>query len=475
MKARSIDCESRPTLKDESGMALLVAIVVAVLLTLIGLSLTSSSMTELWVTTEFEAYEKASIIADAAFNLARDDLRGKDLTVVLSTPTPTPRFRDYTEPEEGSYAARNPITPLEARSINFDNPPYPLGVRNAYGLLTPPLGLPLGGGRYFASVSDNEDEAPLGLPEDYRVDSDYTIYMRVMGVHRGMGREVGDAERGGKNSIAILEGLLRRDLSFDLASPMTLYGPDVTATFNGNAFDLVGDDEHPAVTVLNNDEANGDAQTAYQSMLDAIANKGHVEGESGPDGVSIQDGTQEVRDSENPDATNVFDPLFLLRFIQYLAAVADSTFTEDAHFSGEESAVFGTPENPEITVAQGDLILTGDGVGAGVLVVQGALDVGGSFHFDGIVLVVGEGVIDMHGANKDLVGGVYVARIEGPDENGNYTFGIPDIYIQGNSNFIFDSENLRMAINLLPFKTLSMREITPEVEPRPANGTPVLQ
>ncbi len=447
----------------ERGIALLLAVVVAVLLTMIGLSLTSSSIAELSVTTEFEAHEKASIIADAAFNIARNELRGQDLTVVLSTPTPALKFMDATDPVAGSYAARNPISPLEARSIDFNNPPYPKGARTAFGLLTPPQGVAMGSGRYFASIADNEDEMPLGLPDDPRVDTDYTVYMRVIGVHRGMGPQSGNLQLGGKNSIAILEGLMRRDLSFDLSSPMTFYGPDVNASFNGNAFDLVGDADHPAVTVLNNDGAAGDGATAYQSMLDALGNKGTVVGEPGPDGPSVQDGTQEVRDSENPDATNVFDPMFLLRFIHYISAVADNLYTSDAHLSGDE-AVFGNVDAPEITVAQGNLSLTGGGSGAGILIVQGNFELGGSFRYDGIVLVVGEGNLNMHGANKDLVGGVYIARIE-RDADGNPYFGVPTIRVQGNSNFIFNSGNLRMAINILPMKTLSLREITPELEP----------
>ena len=75
----------------QRGVALLLAIIVAVLLSLIGLSLTRSSMTEFTMSNEFEAHEKALIIADAAFNLAKDDLRGRDLTTTLSTPTEVPR------------------------------------------------------------------------------------------------------------------------------------------------------------------------------------------------------------------------------------------------------------------------------------------------------------------------------------------------------------------------------------------------
>ncbi len=450
-------------LDRQRGVALLLAIVVAVLLSLIGLSLTRSSMTEFNMSNEFEAHEKALIIADAAFNMAKDDLRGQDLTTLLSTPTNVPKYLEYQASPEGSPGRRNPIHPYQARNIDFDHPPYAIGSDTQYGFMTPGEGALMGTGRYFARIADNQDEAPLGLSDNPRVDQDYQVFLRVLAVHRGSVSEVNTVGTSGKNSLAILEGILRRDLSFDLASPLVVYGPNVNAAFNGNSYDLVGDANHPAVTVLNNDPASGDASAAYQSMLNALSgSRGRVVGQSGPDGVSLEDGTQEIRDSGNPDATNVFDPAFLVRFASFLAAFADNVYTQDTHLSG--GTVLGTPDNPEVTVALGDLTLTGGGRGAGILVVRGSFELGGAFDYDGLVLVVGEGDMWLHGANKNLTGGVYVARVE-DDGQGNRTFGVPSIRISGNSNFVFDSDDLKMAINILPMKVISLREVTPDMEP----------
>lgn len=447
----------------ERGMALLFAIVVAVLLSLIGLSLTRSSMTEFSMSNEFEAHEKALLIADAAFNLARDELRGKDLSEVLAAPTDVPQYVSYEAPAEGSQAARNPLDPYEARNINFNNPPSPIASRTGYGFLTPAGGVAMGTGRFFACITDNDDEAPLGLLNDPRVDQDYTIYLRVLATHRASMSEMNRVGTAAKNSIAILEAVLRRDLSFDLSAPLTIYGQDVNATFSGNAFDLIGDNEHPAVTTLFDDLPGGDADEAYQSLKDALGNKGTVVGEPGPDGLSLQDGTQEIRESENPDATNAFDPTFLLRFANYLAASADNYYTGDTELSGL-GVRLGTPDNPEITVATGNLAISGGGRGAGFMVVRGALEIGGAFDYDGIILVVGEGNAWLHGTNKTITGGMYVVRVEN-DEDGNPVFGIPTVTIEGNSNFVFDAGDLKMAINILPLKTISLREVTPDLDP----------
>ncbi|MFQ5741320.1 MAG: hypothetical protein ACE5JX_20165, partial [Acidobacteriota bacterium] len=307
--------------RDERGSALILALVVGSLLSLIGLSLTFSSMNEFAMSNEFEAHERALIVAEAGYKLVKDGLRGQDLTAALSASSLVPKYLEYQEAEPGSYAARNPLNIYEARNIDFENPPAALGSRNANGFVTPPQGTSLGTGRYFASLSDNLDETPLGLPEDPLLDSDFTVNLRVMGVQRTGPSEVNSVGTSIKNALAIVEATLRRDLSFDLSSPLAVYGSDVQATFNGNAFDIIGDNEHSAVTVINDDPAGGDAGQAYDSMLAALGSKGTVEGATGPDGVSLVDGTESLRSSENPDAGNVFDPDFLNNLVNLLASV----------------------------------------------------------------------------------------------------------------------------------------------------------
>jgi hypothetical protein len=48
---------------------------------------------------------------------------------------------------------------------------------------------------------------------------------------------------------------------------------------------------------------------------------------------------------------------------------------------------------------------------------------------------------------------------------GRWVFAPTVLNIDGNSDFIFDGTALRMALSLIPLKTLMWREITPEVEP----------
>jgi hypothetical protein len=152
----------------------------------------------------------------------------------------------------------------------------------------------------------------------------------------------------------------------------------------------------------------------------------------------------------------------MLNFIMRATSVADILYNGDTHLSGNGISL-GTVDEPLVTVVNGDLDLSGGGSGAGLLVVTGRLDYSGSFDYQGMILVVGEGEADFGGANKSVIGGLYVARIE--NNGGTPSFGEPSFTLGGNSNFYYSSSMIDLANTLLPLTTVSWREITPDIEP----------
>ncbi|HLU99651.1 MAG TPA: hypothetical protein VKZ59_00190 [Acidobacteriota bacterium] len=452
-------------MRQEKGAALLFVLLVTVLLSVLGLSLAISSITDYTVSTEYENHKKALMLADSAFDLVRNSLRGSDLSTLLASTTAVPYYSQLSASLNDAY--RNPLLPLEARSIDFANSPASAGTRTVKGFLTPPQGAELGTGRFFAKLSDNEGFATEdGDPE---TDSDDIVYLRVMGIQPGPPSELSSYDSTIKNSVAIIEGLLKRDLSFNLGAPLTFVGPDVNSTFNGNSFDIVGDENHPGISFLNDDPDGGDATQAMQSLYDSLKHNQYdnIQGSNGgpySGEPSIQDDTEAVRTSDEPDATNVLDANFLAQFAARIGFAADTVYPDGTHLSGG-NVTLGTPESPEIVVAEGDLFLSGGGSGAGILVVQGHLQYQGAFDYDGLILVLGEGSVGMGGANKSITGGILVAHLI-DNGDGTYSFGTSTFTLNGNSNFYFDSTSIRMAMNLLPMKTLMWREITPEIEPQ---------
>ncbi len=483
-------------MQNQRGIALIVALILVVLLSLIGLSLTLASMSSIRLTSEFESHERAVMIADAGQSAARSALRGQSIDTLLAQSTTIDIYlTDTTPPPDGSPSLRNPRFPLEARNIDFKLTPNPVGSRLLSGMLTPSLGTEIVinkySGRYFAKLTDNQDEAILSAPDDPLADLDGKVFLRVLGIDRTIGNEVTSHGSYFKNAVAVVETVLKRDMTFKLNSPLALFGQNVSASFDGNSFKIDGYDHrgasfHDLLTGNDNHESgeeafsgigclfdaadSTDAQAAVDAVRNALYDEEKVHGEQLDDNVigksknedgtlSVNDDTITVKESGNPDAVNIFDPLFLLHFARMMGSVADTTF-EDGAKPNADPAIFGTAAAPKVVLAKGDLDIEGNGSGAGILIVQGKLNVQGAFEYEGIILVVGEGNLQLGGANKAIAGGVFVANIA---DDG--TVGTPTISINGKCEFFMKSDSIEMAYSLLPMRVLAWREITSEIEP----------
>ena len=457
---------------DERGMALLFVVVCSTLFMLLGLSLTFSSMTEFRTSTDFEAREKALLIADGGFNLTQAIFRGNNLTTLLATITDVNQYLNFPVPTgatELGYFNRNPLSPVEAMHIDYASPPAPIGTRTINGLLTPPNGVIMGTGRYFARVTDNDDG-----DGDPLVDSDSVVILRVMGVHRGSAAEGSVYGTNIQNAIATIETTLRRDTTLNFDEAFTIYGPNVDITYNGNSFDLDGRHHDlggnlisgtpkPGLGLMNHNPGAGNAAVSAASAFTMLAGMqmDNLVGENGDFGPlpSLKDTTGYVLASSDPDAANIFDPNWLMSFVNQLAAFANNNLPGGNY----NSVTWGTPASPEITFIDGDARLGGNGSGAGLMVVKGTLDYNGAFNYVGLVFVLG-GDLQMSGANKNLIGGTFAANIIDYG-NGTYGYGIPAIRFNGNSNFLYSAQAISLATDLLPMRVLNWRESTRELEP----------
>lgn len=467
-------------MSSQKGSALIMALIISVIMMALGLALTFASLSNFTMSEEFEGHERALYTAEAGLADCLRDLRHFDVTDAISTDAQVPVFVT-----DGPSYYRDPIDFLEARSVDYDRPPASQGNARIRGLLTPGAGTQYGPGRFIARISDNDDG-----DGDLLTDVDNKFYLRVAGLIPGPPQELLQHGSLQKNAVAMIEVFYKRDMSLDVGSPFTVYGPDVNPArnsfFDGNSFNLDGydhsnmtiaeierrnhhhnnnDPAQAGLSILNDAPAEGDGQAALDKIHDTT-NSGqldNIEGADGPWGStpSMRDDTEAVRTSGNEDATNVFDAYFLATFIARISAAADVVYPDGTSLSGG-SIELGTEQNPLIVVAEGDLDLSGNGSGCGILIVKGNLDYSGGFNYDGLILVVGDGSVNVGGANKSIIGGLYLARLE-QDANGDPTFGSPTFTLGGNSNFYFRGDSIRMAMNLLPPKQLGWREITPEL------------
>ena len=168
------------SLGDERGVALLIVTIISILLVLLGLSLTFDSMTETTISSEIENRNRAFLNTDAGYNSYKDNLRGLSLTAILTATTTVPQYINYTIPTDPTalaYFNRNPLAPLEAMNVDFDNPPTPVGTRTINGLMTPAAGvyhivMTQGGVEFLGGIDGEERELLLSALKLHENDLD---------------------------------------------------------------------------------------------------------------------------------------------------------------------------------------------------------------------------------------------------------------------------------------------------------------
>jgi hypothetical protein len=102
-------------------------------------------------------------------------------------------------------------------------------------------------------------------------------------------------------------------------------------------------------------------------------------------------------------------PAQLDALVNSLANVADNTYTCGIGAPCSPSGSVGTNANPQITYVDGDFNY-GNASGAGVLVVTGTLSFNGNASFNGLVLVIGQGIVTESGGGNGGFNGTVLAH-----------------------------------------------------------------
>lgn len=127
------------------------------------------------------------------------------------------------------------------------------------------------------------------------------------------------------------------------------------------------------------------------------------------------------------------------------------------------AAQLGSVSSPQITVVNGDLTLTGNNTGYGILVVTGTLTFSGNTGWRGIVLVVGQGnMVENGGGNNEFDGAVLVAKTLNAAGQPLSTLGQPILNWNGGggNGVYYDSCWINNATAGLTYKVLGFREIS---------------
>jgi len=490
----------RPALWREEGLATLIALIALAIFSLLSFYMAFGAKTELRISDNYESEVQAVFAARAGLTHARELVRGGALynDLLLGPDGAYTNTAAYLNAAR-TFAFRNPVPWAMARSLNILSPASSLTGLADDGLvntgkynttngtpLVPMTGIaetapnPYGAGtittaRYFVKVTDNNGEA-TELAGDAAnnpfVDGDNIIIVRSMGVAQTLHQTVAGTVR--RNSVAVVETRFRMLTTFDLDAPFVVEGPDVAPSapnlFNGVPFDIRGGSSNPGIAVIDTSPLDTtSAVDTFKANLSKNQQKSITGNTTSP---SIEDITDDIQ--AGSDEEKLKDPAYLLHFVNTLVpAFADNVLQGDQHWSATNAPNLGSydyskpandiTQNPRVTYVNGDLDVSGNLSGGGLLVVTGKFSGNGRFTFNGLVLVIGKGEVDLGGLNLGLHGGLFIANVS--DESGTAAFGIPKVTIGGNSDIIIDSNGIDMGVRQIAPIQLGYREINSMLDP----------
>jgi Tfp pilus assembly protein PilX len=248
---------------------------------------------------------------------------------------------------------------------------------------------------------------------------------------------------------------LRREISSakfpGMPGAIFFNGPNPTFDApNSNPYWVIGNDggggpDKPAIAVTT-DEADTDISSGLPRPTHYIGSGGTT-----PD-------VQNVSPSLPSSYTTVQG---MEDMVNNIASYANGTYASGTT-TCSGAGCWGTAANPKINVFNGDCNL-GNGTGYGVLIVRGNFHMQGNGSFYGLILVVGEGTMDFNGGgNGEIQGGIFVAKTR--DDSGNLlsNLGSPSIDWNGGggNGVTYNSAIINQNFTNMGFLKLAYKEMT---------------
>ncbi|HSW38905.1 MAG TPA: hypothetical protein VLL97_05375 [Acidobacteriota bacterium] len=470
----------------ETGAALLVALIVLSLCSLLGVFLALNANTGLIISDNYESRMQASYAALAGLDHASALLRGLGFDEILRGPDGRYDQRSVYMNDAKTFGFRLPVPLPTARTLNITDPAMEIagipddGIINtgfysgtSGAVLIPVSGIAMSGpdpsgygttilSRYFVKATDNNGEASelQGDSENNPfVDGDGVVIVRSVGVARTLSLQPGSVS--GRNSVVVYEAKLKRLSMWNIGPALTVLGSGAEAVFSG-APEISGGSA-PGIGTVSVPPGGG---LTERSIREAAKSVGLITGGGIPH-PSVLDITGGI--VHDPDAALLLDPLYLWNFIHRKAP----KFADYYHMGNQSWTAGRTPylgfydagrpwnapgQDPKVTVIDGDLTVSGGFSGGGLLIIAGDFSCIGPVAFNGLILVIGTGRLEIAGSGPGITGGVVVGRIVEKTEK-TFVFGEPEISIGGDTFLLSDREVIKMAVSLIPAGRISFREI----------------
>ncbi len=386
---------------EEGGMALVLTLLVMPLLSLLGLTFLTLSYGEIQI-----AYNE--VLATRAFGVAEAGVsHGRRYLAEAAATT------GFSPLLTGSSGNAVPIAALQ----NF----------SAFGA---------GQGTYSVSVANNTT-AYQGIPADPdpATDTDNRVWVTAVGTFRDATRTI--------RALVEVNTLLSPPAAIDALNGFDTIDPS-EFDFDGNSFQVTGND-------------TASPQTAGACGTPGGSKKG-IAVESAP---ALAELNSEIAPNQEDNITGTggdksvgIETLPTLAQIQALEAALIPQATVTWSGSTNITSDVGSPTNPVIAYADDHLDLEGNGNGYGILIVERRLRVRGTFKWEGLILLIGQGEFEIEG-NAEVYGAIMAANTGAYSGNSGET----RVKVKGNATVAYSSQALCRASRVMPTTVLAWQQL----------------
>jgi hypothetical protein len=473
--------------QSQDGIALLIAIFILMLVSVVGLSLLLSSGTESSIAGNYRLATQSYYAAYAGLEEGRGRMWSKHpnaLGAALPNPMAVGQALYITNP-----AGSESVLPTNSGNAYYDNEyNSEFGVQasslgasaTTTSSVSTTAGFPGPLYKWVRITPKTEQSENMDIDNDGNINATLPIYFN--GLHQyvqGTPPNLANEPSGQKQvytltSFAVLPSGARRMLQEDVAMGLLNFTFPGALTLDGKNPSFTGANSNPYVVNGDDHSPGGAGCPPPQPSRPAIGVTGTsavgqtVGGIPGNrlgnyTGGGLSTPSVAAVDANLPASETT--PAGLESMVQQIESSADYVV------QGPASSLpnYGTANNPVTVVvdsanngASGDLSLSGNITGYGTLVVRGTYSPGGNVGWNGIVLVIGQGSIQgAGGGNNSYNGGVFIAKTR--DSSGNLlaNLGIPTFnWSGGGGNGIFyNSCSINKASNNRTYQVLSFHEI----------------
>jgi hypothetical protein len=454
----------------EEGSALLIAIFAVVLIGGVGAAMILMSQTESAVAGSYRATTQSFYASYAGLEEGRGRLwpGHPDSIQALIGPPPNPvlpvgRVIYILNPGPGevvnptNLVATNPFRDTEYQS-EFGIPVTGAAVQTTMsssgGLM---VGIPGPQFKWARITAKTERSANIDVDGNGVLDNAIPIFYDGQNQNlTGTGRQVLRV-----TALSVMPSGARRILQYDAGPVVLNLSAPAALTFDGNGAALFPANSN-VYTVNGNDAAScGTPPEPSRPAVGVLtpADDAAITASIPPNRVTKYTGSGPAPDVQPvPLPPYLQDPNSLEAQIAKITAAADNVTIGPA----TSLPYYGTATAPTIQVVQGDLSLSGNVVGYGILVVTGKFTASGTVGWRGIVLVVGQGEMEVSGGgNESYEGAVILAKTRDAAGNILPTMGptILDWAGGGGNGVHYDSCHINNSNNNYSFRILSFREV----------------